>query len=235
MSLSSIQPSFASQTAARPPRAGGSDHYVASADSARQKDTVNLSMHGLQMSRLSALGPTTPEHLRNLSTTLAVDLNSLLRQAAIDTSTGIGIEIDADSGHIRVQGEGPAAKNVAAVISSQPNLVSRIRDVATLSNHLAATEQGDAVNRAQQHTRQIEQMNAVAAGYAGRFEAWAPTPTSDLTPIQRAGHPAGSERVASAYGSTGGGANGGPNVALRINGASINFFVNGKEWLSSAA
>ena len=235
MSLSSIQPSFASQTAARLPRADGSDHYGAPAGSARQKDTVKLSVHGLQMSRLSALGPTTPEHLRNLSTTLAVDLNRSLRQAAIDTSTGIGIEIDADSGHFRVQGEGPAAKNVAAVISSQPALVSRLQDVATLSNHLAAAQQGDALNRAQQDTRQIAQMNAVAAAYAGRFEASATTPSSELTPIHRAGHNAGSERVASAYGSTGGAANGAPHVALRINGASMSVFVNGKEWLSSAA
>jgi len=78
-------------------------------------------------------------------------------------------------------------------------------------------------------------MNAVAAAYAGRFEASAPTPSSELTPIHRAGHGAGSERVASAYGSTGGAANGAPHVALRINGASMSVFVNGKEWLSSAA
>ena len=121
------------------------------------------------------------------------------------------------------------------MISSQPALVSRIQDVATLSNHLAAIQQGDALNRAQQDTRQIAQMNAVAAAYSGRFEAPAPTPSSELTPIHLAGHSAGSERVAAAYGSTGGEANAGTHVALRINGASMNVFVNGKEWLSSAA
>ena len=82
--------------------------------------------------------------------------------------------------------------------------------------------------------RQIAQMNAVAAGYAARFETPGAMPPSDLTPIQRSSLPAGNERIASSYGAIGGGSSGAANVAFKINGASMDVFINGKEWLSSA-
>ena len=234
MSLSSIQPSWASQTSTRLPRWDGADPSGAAGGASRHRDTVSLSQHARQMARLSALGPATPQHLRNLSDSLAGDLNNSLRQASIDTRAGIGIEVDASSGRVRVQGDGAAANNVAAVIGRQPALLRRIQDVATLSQHLATTEQGDALNKAQENARQIAQMNAVAAGYAARFETPGAMPPSDLTPIQRSSLPAGNERIASSYGAIGGGSSGAANVAFKINGASMDVFINGKEWLSSA-
>lgn len=234
MSLSSIQPSWASQTSTRLPRWDGCDPSGAGFGNARHRDTVSLSPHARQMARLSALGPATTQHLRNLSASLAGDLNNSLRQAAIDTRTGIGIEVDAGSGQVRVQGDGPAATNVAAVIGRQPALLRRIQDVATLSQHLATAEQGDALNKAQENARQIAQMNAVAAGYAARFDALGAIPLSDLTPIQRSSLPVGNERIASSYGAIGAGISGAANVVFKINGASMDVFINGKEWLSSA-
>lgn len=234
MSLSSIQPSWATQTSTRLPRWDGADPFGVSSATARSRDTVSLSAHARQMARLAAAGPATPQHLQNLSANLADDLHTSLRQAAIDGSAGIGIDVDAGSGRVRVQGDDALATSVAALIGRQPALLRRIQDVATLSQHLACAEQGAAASRAQENARQMAAINAVAGGYGARFDTPGMSPLSDLMPIQRNDSPAPADRVSSAYGSTDGLASRLPSVALKYNGVSLDVLVNGKEWLSSA-
>ncbi len=112
------------------------------------------------MSRLSQSLPPTPDNVDKLSRELAGKLKPLLPQGAINSRNRLAIEVDTRTGEIAITNglnaapqasaaaliaprtsPPPDARSIATLLSEHPDLARQIQDLATLSKHLAPSQQ----------------------------------------------------------------------------------------------
>jgi len=235
MSLNSVQPSYGLQTPSKVAKTGDADGSRPASGSGSAANTVRLSDQGKRMSRLSDLMPQTADNVRKRLAALAGDLKNLFRQGAIDARSGVGIEVDAHTGEIGVNGRPLDAPGVAALIRSRPDIGRQIQDVAALSRQVRASEQGADARPAGTATQTAAQIRSIVADYASRFSDKNETHHFSLIPDGRTEATVETGRAVAQYAAISGASGAAENISMVFNGTDMQILANGKPWTSSRA
>ena len=228
MGLDSVQPSHASQATSKLTKADGGDPSRGTSADRSNTDTVHLSDHGRNMSRLSGASPPTADDVRKLSAGLAENLKTLFSNASVDIRDGVGFDINSGTGRITIQNNRPDVQNIAGLLAGHAGIARQIKDISTLGAHVSASDKSF-VNSLAAQTAQI---GDVIANYASRFGDKQDTRNSSLTPIPRAEIAPDAMRGISAYAAASNGANIASDVSIRFDGKEVTVAVDGKPWIS---
>ena len=229
MGLTSVQPSHAPQTASKVTKTDGGDQSRATSPEWSNADTVQLSDHGRNLSKLSGALPPTADDVRRLSAGLAANLQTLFSNASVDVRNGVGIDVNSRTGRISIQNDRPDAQTIAALIAGHAGVARQINEISTLSAHVAASDKRFATSLA----AQTAQIGDVVANYAPRFGDRPDTRNSSLTPIPRAAIAPEAGRGVSAYAAVSSVSGATGDIAIRFDGTTIQVGVDGKPWISS--
>lgn len=238
MSLKTVQPSHGLHKPSNVAKTSGGENSPSAPGDGTIANTVHLSDQGKMLSKLSAFTPPTRENVRQLSASLAGDLENLFRPSVIDTRRDIGFEVDSSTGKVTINDHRADAREIAALIESQPDIERQIRDIATLSRHVAASEVTARAQQTTQLAQEAAHMSAVVAEYASRGSDENEPPEFSLIPNRRAaGNKAEISRIMAEYAAFSGGSSESTSISvlLNVNGADISVNVNGKPWTSSRA
>jgi hypothetical protein len=232
LDLNSVHPSSGLRTPSKAAKAGAAECAGASSNVV---DTVRLSQQGRQLFRLSEFMSPTPENVQKLSTALAEDLKTLFRQSTIDSRSGIGIEVDSQSGEIGIKGNPADTPQIAAMIGLQPDIARQIQDIATLSRQVVESEQGASAHQREQVVQAEVQVRSIVADYASRLSDQDEThPFSPIPDRHAEANPQASRAVAQ-YAAISGMSGEASNVSMVFNGIQLQIYANGRPWASSGA
>lgn len=134
-------------------------------NSSSELDTVTLQGASSLLS-MPMLTPTT-KNAGMLSAALKTDLAEALNSAGFPADPPVEVEVDGETGHIRVTTDRPDAAAIEEFLNSDPELAQEIRTVKAINSHVSAMEQSLAFQREYMNSSDPE---SVVAKYSWLFQ-----------------------------------------------------------------